>query len=517
MSQYSVVIADDEEIERKALCLLLQKEFPEISIAAVVSNGMELVTVLQEKQPDIAIVDVNMPGINGIDAIDLLRARGCKTHFIINTAYNDFNYIQQALSLKIDAYILKPEKRDTTIQTIRKICTQIDVARQNRHSQEQIQELFTRVQSVMESEIMYSLFIGEPALENFETYCEMHGISFESGVVAALIPREQNSWIQTQDKEVLRNVLDTALGSSCAYLATITKANICLLLFVKKDSAPEQQRWVGDVLRVALDKLHRYLHLSLRAGVGGIYNTFDKMGLSYQESLLALMSTPAEGISFYCSQRMQQHETSESLVCQLREGNCQRISTEMARLSPKLQDDHAMAQFLWQAISNSLNQEAEDIPQFREQLEYTASQIDHLTPQADPTCLIQDSLYRLSGLMENRENKNPESTYVGQALSYIAKHYAEDISLDAVAEEIGISPYYLSRLFKAERGESFVEYLTTVRMKEAVRLAKETRLSIKEIATRTGYASTTYFCRVFKRYTGSTIGELREHNRKKQF
>ena len=188
MTKYTIVIADDEEIERKALGLLLQKEFPEISIVGVASNGMELVSMTQQHQPDIAIVDVNMPGINGIDAIDLLRAKGGKTHFIINTAYDDFSYVQRALSLKIDAYILKPEKRDTTIQTIRKLCQQIDIARENRHSQQQIQALFTRVQSVMESEIMYSLFIGEPAQENFETYCEMHGIHFEAGTVAALIP-----------------------------------------------------------------------------------------------------------------------------------------------------------------------------------------------------------------------------------------------------------------------------------------------------------------------------------------
>ena len=138
MVKYTILIADDEEIERKALCLLLQKEFPEIAIVAVACNGTELVSLLQQHQPDIAIVDVNMPGINGIDAIDLLRARGSKTHFIINTAYDDFAYVQRALSLKIDAYILKPEKRDTTIQTIRKLCRQIDTARENNHSQQQI-------------------------------------------------------------------------------------------------------------------------------------------------------------------------------------------------------------------------------------------------------------------------------------------------------------------------------------------------------------------------------------------
>lgn len=516
MTKYSIVIADDEEIERKALRLLLQKEFPEIAIVGIATNGMELVSMTQHHQPDIAIVDVNMPGINGIDAIDLLRAKGSKAHFIVNTAYDDFYYVQRALALKIDAYILKPEKRDTTIQTIRKLCQQIDIARENRHSQQQIQALFTRVQSVMESEIMYSLFIGEPAKENFETYCEMHGISFEAGTVAALIPVAGSSRFRSQDKAVLRSVLDAALGNSCAYLATVTEANICLLLFAEKGPVQEQQKWVSDVLRVAVDKINRTLQLSLRSGVGGIYSRFEQLATAYQESLLALMTPTEGGISFYRSQNTLQRENAELLLTQLREGNLQKIHSELGRLRWQLEKNQEAVGVLWQSVQEGLGQESQQIPGVREELMRTASDLKHITPQMDVIPMLQESLYRLSALIKLPEDSG-ERSYVGQALRYIEEHYAEDISLDLVAEKIGISSFYLSRLFRAERGESFVEYLTGVRMQTAVRLAKETRLSIREIATRTGYGSPTYFCRVFKKYTGSTIGDLREQNRKKQF
>ena len=516
MTKYTIVIADDEEIERKALGLLLQKEFPEIAIVGVATNGMELVSMTQQHQPDIAIVDVNMPGINGIDAIDLLRAKGSKTHFIVNTAYDDFSYVQRALSLKIDAYILKPEKRDTTIQTIRKLCQQIDIARENRHSQQQIQALFTRVQSVMESEIMYSLFIGEPAQENFEAYCDMHGVSFDSGTVVALIPVAGSSRFRSQDKAALRTVLDTALGNSCAYLASVTEANICLLLFVEKGPLQEQQKWISDVLRVAVDKLNRTLQLSLRAGVGGIYPKFQQLAGAYQESLLALMNAAEDGISFYRSQSTQQRENAELLLKHMWEGNLQRLSGELIRLRLQLQNDPAAASVLWQAVEDGLSQEAETNSAVREQLRRTAQELHQMEPGADPTVMMQESLYRLGAMLKPVEISQEES-YVSQALRYIEEHYAEDISLDLVAEKIGISSFYLSRLFRSERGESFVEYLTSVRMQTAVRLAKETRLSIREIANRTGYGSPTYFCRVFKKYTGSTIGDLREQNRKKQF
>ena len=513
MANYTILIADDEEIERKALSLLLRKEFPEIEIVAVASNGLEMVSLLQQHQPDIAIVDVNMPGINGIDAIDLLRAKGSQTHFIINTAYDEFSYVQRALSLKIDAYILKPEKRDTTIQTIRKLCRQIDATRQNSYSQQQIHALFTQVHSVLESEIMYSLFIGEPAEENFATYCDMHGVHFDSGVVVSLIPDGQDR-ILSQEKIRLKRAMDAQIGSNCVFLLSITEANICLMMFVDRKPLAEQQHWIHDVLRVTVSRLDQTLGLHFRVGVGSVYSDFGRMADSYRESLLALMMTENSDIAFYTPQNTVYDDEAELLVHLLREKSIERIGMEITRMRATVQNDPGFADGLWTAISALLEHEAAALPACREQLEKTGRELK--SHPSDPVRVLQEGLAILCEALHSAQSLS-ESSYVNQALQYIEEHFSEDISLDVVADKIGISTYYLSRLFKAERGESFVEYLTSVRMKNAVMLARDTRLSIREIALKTGYASPTYFCRVFKKYTGGTIGDLREKMRKKQF
>lgn len=113
-------------------------------------------------------------------------------------------------------------------------------------------------------------------------------------------------------------------------------------------------------------------------------------------------------------------------------------------------------------------------------------------------------------LSENGENgKN----YVRQALEFIQTHYREDVSLEDAAEVCGVSSYYLSRQFRMEYGQTFVECLTQVRMNAAMELAAKTRLSVREIAEQTGYNNSTYFCRVFKKYTGKTISEYRENQK----
>lgn len=312
---YTMVLADDEEIELKALGLLIQKEFRDIDVVATARNGTELVTQVQRHQPDMAIVDINMPGISGIDAIDLLRSRGVRTRFIINTAYDEFDYVQRALALKIDAYILKPEKRETTVATIQKLCAQIDETRANAQSQRQIRELFTRIQPVMESEIMYSIFIGEPALANFEAYCEMHAAQFTAGAVVALVPvTPSRDGLRGQDKQVLRAALDAAFGGSCTYLATVTETNLCLLLFVPAGQSGGGEAWLNDVVQVALTKLNRSLQLPLRAGVGGVFGQFRQMQESYSKACWRCCST-GRGLSPFTARHSRPKRAAPKRSC----------------------------------------------------------------------------------------------------------------------------------------------------------------------------------------------------------
>ena len=226
------------------------------------------------------------------------------------------------------------------------------------------------------------------------------------------------------------------------------------------------------------------------------------------------MMTENSDIAFYTPQNTVYDDEAELLVHLLREKSIERIGMEITRMRATVQNDPGFADGLWTAISALLEHEAAALPACREQLEKTGRELK--SHPSDPVRVLQEGLAILCEALHSAQSLS-ESSYVNQALQYIEEHFSEDISLDVVADKIGISTYYLSRLFKAERGESFVEYLTSVRMKNAVMLARDTRLSIREIALKTGYASPTYFCRVFKKYTGGTIGDLREKMRKKQF
>lgn len=110
-----------------------------------------------------------------------------------------------------------------------------------------------------------------------------------------------------------------------------------------------------------------------------------------------------------------------------------------------------------------------------------------------------------------RDSKAQRMTDI--AKKYIQKEYGNpDISLESAAEYIGLTPAYFSSVFKKETGETFVEYVTRIRLEEAKRLLDETDEKIYAIAERMGYVDAGYFSHVFKKKYGmSPIGYRRKN------
>ena len=102
------------------------------------------------------------------------------------------------------------------------------------------------------------------------------------------------------------------------------------------------------------------------------------------------------------------------------------------------------------------------------------------------------------------------SDIVANARDYIGNNFQKDVSLDEVSRVANVSPYYFSKVFKEETGETFVEYLTGLRMEYAKNLLREKEKSIKQICVESGYSDPNYFSRIFKKTVGVTPSEYRE-------
>lgn len=92
-------------------------------------------------------------------------------------------------------------------------------------------------------------------------------------------------------------------------------------------------------------------------------------------------------------------------------------------------------------------------------------------------------------------------------LYYISQNYQEDLKLADLSRVFNLNYSYLSSYFNQEMKEGFNDYLNRIRIEQACRLLKETRLPIAEVGSQVGYADHSYFCRVFKKITGRTPSE----------
>lgn len=97
-----------------------------------------------------------------------------------------------------------------------------------------------------------------------------------------------------------------------------------------------------------------------------------------------------------------------------------------------------------------------------------------------------------------------------KAKSYIREHYAEALTLSEVAEHVGFSPHYLSRLFQEELGESFNGFVTRLRVEKAIELLAEGRLKVYEVAEKVGIPNYRYFSVLFRKWTGVSPTEYKK-------
>ncbi|GAB6172874.1 hypothetical protein JCM15765_23520 [Paradesulfitobacterium aromaticivorans] len=116
---YKVLLVDDEELERKVLHFTLQNENLPIHILGEAANGREALEQVHTIRPDLIIMDIKMPGINGIEATKQIKAAYPATEVIILTAYNEFSYSQQAIKAQASDYLLKPVMPQQLIRAVK--------------------------------------------------------------------------------------------------------------------------------------------------------------------------------------------------------------------------------------------------------------------------------------------------------------------------------------------------------------------------------------------------------------
>jgi YesN/AraC family two-component response regulator len=115
---YQILIAEDEALERKVLCSILQKHFGELCLIHQARSGPEAVALFMEYRPQVLILDIEMPGSTGLEAARQIRSSGLPCMILFLTAYDKFSYAREAIALRAVDYLLKPYEAQELILSV---------------------------------------------------------------------------------------------------------------------------------------------------------------------------------------------------------------------------------------------------------------------------------------------------------------------------------------------------------------------------------------------------------------
>ena len=396
MTMYSMLIADDEERIRMGLTKLMKQDSDIASILQA-EDGEEALALATQQRPDIMLVDINMPFMNGLEFIEKIRAVCENSAIIVITGYDEFEYAQKALRLGVSEYLLKPVQEEALREAVAKAKTQLTKeVQQSRYLQ------WARLQVESNRPVLVSNFL--------------------------------NGWLDGRysSEEVEEQLRNLTIDVPDHFGVTVAK----LTILESQTSVGEE--WDEDLVYYAAENIGSEI--------------FQPMGP----------------------------------VC------CKNSSNDLVILSACPEQFAALGRRMQELLEEHL-----PVKVVMEQGSGAA-----LTGLPDVYADVMEALHRVQNC----------SLVVLEAKRCVERAYGDPaFSLQRTAEQLHVSPQYLSRSFRHEIGITFVDYLTRTRIRKAVELLDE-NLKIYEIAERVGYSSQHYFSSAFKRVLGISPQEYRKEN-----
>lgn len=530
---YRLLLADDEGIVIESLKFIIDKEFPGLCETFEAKTGRRVIELADEVRPDIALMDIRMPGINGIDAMREIRRTNPNIVFVVISAYDKFDYAKQALSLGVIDYVNKPFDRTQIATVIKKAMSEVDRLREQRSRELEVREKLESITPIVENGLIQDLLSHEHFEENIKEYKKILNIDEEYGLMLVIIggDRQEGNYMRgavpasVKTQKNYEQVLLVISDNFKCITGSVMGNKIPVLIPCRKASLePEEYQRIVDSARKAREELTEALGMDFRIGIGPVKPMSD-MADSFSEALSILATTRQtvaeavdlpEGCEYDTDYPL---ETERDLFEAITQGDIRRSSEQASLFFDWMERNSGggMSDICLKVLEFVL---------WAERLAYgNGGHVYHFMSRSEYLPEINSMknydelrLWFLSHIeqavnMINTANAAKTEDVSEKAKKYIDQHYKEDISLDDLSGMYDISPFYFSKVFKTQTGVTFTDYITGVRVARARELLENKNLSMKEICSEVGYSDPNYFSRIFKKHTGVTPTEYKEGKR----
>ena len=524
-----ILLVDDEEQVRKIIAKKIMWEKLGYELIGNVGNGREALELIEVNEPDVVLTDIRMPFMDGLELASRLKEEYPDIKVIIFSGFDEFEYAKQALKYNVIEYILKPVNIEEMTEILRKVRQSIVDDILKKRNIEKLREAYMKGLPVIKERFLTDLIHGKlKSRAEIQQKMSLYQIplAFQEGYLVTTLMLtdkkiDRTNAIEGIDQEErqyfsVKQYLEEMLQNQYDNIFLRTTSGWSVILGIRKG---ERGRKVVMLLNNFCRSCKKLLDIEITAGVGSVVSDIMEIESSYQESKEALgyYRIMGKGKAIYIQDvepgqnesLLSEEKLEDQLMVSIKFGSeekvCQCIDEIVDQAEgKKIHDNQVMIYYISLVINlmkfaekcDVHTGDGEDISRdYIEQI-FQIKSADRMKEWMKEICLnIQKEI--------GREREDATLKLINQAKAFIEMHYQEpSLSVEMICQELHISPAYFSTIFKKEVGESYVSYLTDLRLKKALELLKDTTDKTYVIAEKVGYSEPNYFSYVFKKKFG---------------
>ncbi len=511
---YKLIIADDERRIRQGLKNIVDWESLGFQVVDVFSDGQEIIESLEYLVPDVILTDIKMNHVSGLDVAKYVFEHQLPSKVVLVSGYQEFELALQGIRYGAEDYLLKPTDVDKLEETFRKIRAELDKMKERLQKSRADKERMEEMIPLLEERFFGDLVMGVVESEDYIRSCMgilYPQMDFEnSKCFIADIYIEDYEHFMKDIWEYSYDQFEVNLGN---FLGIYNK-NCGFHIVYKADNLIEVmgimvggQQKNADCLQIMdglMQELEKYFCLRADYKVRREYENIFKI------RHLQEIFWEEEGEGQILDQYIQ--EQKKLVMSHISVGNVvtaqklfHNILQELGKL-PAVKRNNIVIDILstMNAVLKEINVKLSEslLPYFNYAMISSMMRTEEVMQYTDR---IFDRI-RLAG--EKKEYYDSRSM-VAKAINYIKDNIDKDISQEETANYLYICPSYLSRMFKKQTGESFLQYVTRLKMERAIELLKDPRYKTYQVSEMLGYKTPKYFSRLFRSHTGMNPSEYR--------
>ena len=535
-----VFLVEDEVVMRNGIKNNIPWEQEGFEFVGEASDGELAYPLIKREKPDILITDIRMPFMDGLELSRLVKKELPQIKIIILSGYNEFDYAKTAISIGVTDYLLKPISSAKLLEAVKKVGDMIEKEQDN-------VRLMERYEKEMEENILqekHKLW-GALASNRLSTIELLEigqhlGMDFTASAYLVFLFKLMQEGDATGCSDELNRASEkvNSLSGTWKKVLSFDRSPEGWAFLIKGESEAEVLENFAETKKELLNLVAVYPKVEYFGGLGSIVQRIGDIQNSYKEAARAFSSRffldanqiadSAEMVSLHNEEdgkidvskmlsKKREHELVEKFF---KNGTVEEVDSFLDELFQSIGEQNCKSLLYRQYVVMDLFFCATDflgnLEISTEELPEECRDINQIVEKAGNAQSLRHQigiLFSETMILRDGHSKKKYSKLLEDAKAFIDENYRhDDMSLNMVAAQVNISPSYFSTIFSSEMGQTFVEYLTHVRLEKAKELLMCSNMRTAEIGYEVGYKDSHYFSYIFKKVVGCSPKEYR--NRK---